>query len=85
MVAWRHATGRPVYSAPAAGNGVVVFGTGAVFGDLTSGSLIALATTDGRELWKYDTHSAVRSGPAIAGGLVLAGDYSGDVLAFRTS
>jgi polyvinyl alcohol dehydrogenase (cytochrome) len=82
-VRWRHSTDLPVYSAPAAGNGVLIFGTGAVFGDLESGSLLALSTRDGQVLWSYDMHSAVRSGPALAGDLVVVGDYAGDVLAFR--
>ncbi len=83
MVMWRRDTDQPVYSAPAVGNGVVVFGTGAVFGDLRKGSLLALATADGRVLWSYDAHSSVRGGPAIAGNLVVVGDNSGDLMAFR--
>ena len=72
-----------MYSAPAVGNGVVVFGSGAVFGDLHSGSILALSTADGHALWSYDTHSAVRSGPALAGDLVVAGDHAGELIAFR--
>lgn len=82
-VLWRHETDLPVYSSPAVGGGVVVFGTGAVFGDTTAGSIVALSTSDGQVLWTYDTHSAVRSSPAIAGGLMVAGDARGDVFAFR--
>lgn len=82
-VVWRHDTDQSVYSAPAVGNGVVVFGTGAVLGDVKAGSLVALSTTDGHVLFTYDTHSAVRSGPAIAGRLVVAGDAAGDLFAFR--
>ena len=82
---WRHVTDLPVYSAPAVGEGVVMFGTGAVFGDLKSGSLIVLSTTDGRVLWSIDMHSAVRSGPALAGDLVVVGDNAGDLIAFRPS
>ncbi len=81
---WRHETSLPVYSAPAVGDGVVVFGTGAVFGDLHAGAVVALSSADGHVLWTYDTHSAVRSGPALAGDdFVASGDYAGDVLAFR--
>jgi outer membrane protein assembly factor BamB len=61
----------------------VIFGTGAVFGDPNSGSMLALSTADGHELWSYDAHSAVRSGPALAGDLVVAGDYAGDLMALR--
>ena len=82
-VKWRHDTAQPIYSAPAVTRGVVVFGTGAVFGDLGSGSVVALSSTDGHVLWSYDTRSAVRSGPAVAGDLVVVGDFAGDVLAFR--
>jgi outer membrane protein assembly factor BamB len=82
-VLWRHETDLPVYSSPAVAEGVVLFGTGAVFGDTTVGSIVALSTSDGQVLWTYDTHSAVRSSPAIAGRLVVAGDAKGDVFAFR--
>jgi outer membrane protein assembly factor BamB len=81
--AWMQSTTLPVYSAPAVGAGVVVFGIGNVFGDLTAGAMVALSTGDGRVVWTYDTHSAVRSGPALAGDLVVVGDNAGDVLAFR--
>jgi polyvinyl alcohol dehydrogenase (cytochrome) len=81
--AWTLVTYLPVYSAPAAGKGVVVFGTGAVFGDLGAGFIIALSRDDGTVLWSYDAQSAVRSSPAIAGTLVLVGDAAGDLFAFR--
>jgi polyvinyl alcohol dehydrogenase (cytochrome) len=81
---WRHGTALSVYSAPAIGQGVLLFGTGAVLGDLNAGSVVALSTEDGHLLWSYDTRSAVRSGPALAGeDFVVLGDYAGDVLAFR--
>ena len=82
-VDWRYDADRPIYSAPAAGKGVLIFGTGAVFGDSNVGALVALSSADARVLWRYDTHSAVRSGPAIAADFVVVGDYAGDVLAFR--
>jgi len=84
-VVWRHWTDLPVYSAPAIAHGVVVFGTGAVFGDLNAGLLMALSTAGGKELWRYDARSAVRSGPAIAGDMVFAGDHAGDVIALSVS
>jgi polyvinyl alcohol dehydrogenase (cytochrome) len=80
---WRYPTALPVYSAPAVGSGVVVFGTGEVLGDARAGSLVALSTADGRVLFSLDTHSAVRSGPAIAGQLVVFGDAAGDLFALR--
>jgi polyvinyl alcohol dehydrogenase (cytochrome) len=82
-VRWRYLTDLPVYSAPAVGEGVVLFGTGAVFGDVGHGSLEALSASDGSILWSYDTHSAVRCGPALAGDLLVVGDYAGDVMAFQ--
>jgi outer membrane protein assembly factor BamB len=80
---WRHPTDHPVYSAPAVGKGVLVFGTGAVLEDVKAGSIVVLSTSDGSVLFAFDTHSAVRSGPAIAGSLVVAGDAAGDLFAFR--
>lgn len=82
---WSHPSALPIYSSPAAAHDAVVFGTGAVFGDLGSGSLVALEAKDGHTLWSYDVHSAVRSSPAIAGTLLVAGDYGGDLMAFRPS
>jgi outer membrane protein assembly factor BamB len=83
LVRWRHLTDLPVYSAPVVGEGVVLFGIGAVFGDVSRGSIEALSASDGSILWSYDTHSAVRSGPALAGDLLVVGDYAGDVMEFR--
>ncbi len=82
---WRQSTDQPVYSYPAAGDGVLVFGTRAVFGDVHVGSIVALSSLDGRVLWAYNEHSAVFSSPAIAGTMVAVGDSNGDVFAFRPS
>jgi outer membrane protein assembly factor BamB len=82
---WTLRTFQPVYSAPSVGNGVVLFGTGAVFGDLTVGLILALSGSDGRVLWSYDAKSAVRSSPIIVGSLVLVGDAAGDLFAFEPS
>jgi outer membrane protein assembly factor BamB len=84
-IRWREATEQPVYSSPAAGNGVLVLGTGDVFGDVHVGSIVALSSLDGRVLWTYDAHSAVFSSPAIAGTMVVIGDSNGDLFAFRPS
>ena len=80
---WRYETAGPVYSAPAVGDGVLVFGTGAVLENVKAGSIVVLSTDDGKVLFTYDTHSAVRSGPAVAGRLVVAGDAAGDLFALR--
>jgi eukaryotic-like serine/threonine-protein kinase len=82
-VLWRHETALPVYSSPAVARGVLMVGTGAVFGDTKAGAVVALSIADGNILWSYDTHSAVRSSPAVAGSLVAVGDSSGDLFAFR--
>ncbi len=82
-IAWRWYSFLPIYSAPAVGRGVLIFGTGAVLGDLKTGSLVAVSSSDGHLLWGYDANSAVRSGPALAGDLVVFGDSRGDLLAFR--
>jgi outer membrane protein assembly factor BamB len=83
--AWTFQTVQPVYSAPSAGNGIVVFGTGAVFGDFNVGLVIAMSRDEGKVLWSYDAQSAVRSSPAIAGNMVLVGDVAGDLFAFDPS
>lgn len=81
-IQWERLTD-PVYSAPALGLRVLVFGTGDVSGDAHRGGLIALSTTDGAVLWTFDTHQSVFSAPAIAGTTVVVGDSGGSVLAFR--
>jgi outer membrane protein assembly factor BamB len=81
--AWTNHAGLPIYSAPAIGKGVVVFGTGDVFGDPNEGGMVALSSRDGTVLWTNDLHSAVFSGPAISGNTVLVGDSRGDLIAFR--
>jgi len=80
---WAYNSELPVYSAPAIGNGVLVFGTGDVFGDPNAGRVVALSSSNGSVLWISDLHSAVFSAPAIAGETVLIGDSRGDVIAFR--
>ena len=80
---WTYDSGLPVYSAPAVGNGTIVFGIGDVFGDPNAGGVVALSTRDGSVLWIADLHSAVFSAPAIAGQTVVIGDSRGDVIAYR--
>ena len=80
---WTYDTGLPVYSAPAAGQGVRVFGIGDVFGDPNGGRVVVLSSRDGSVLWSMDLHSAVFSGPAISGDTVLIGDSRGDLIAYR--
>ena len=81
-IVWQQLTDLPVYSAPAVGADVLVFGTGDVFGDAHAGKLIALATKDGSVVWSHDMMSSVFSAPAITGDVVVVGDTQGDVVAF---
>jgi outer membrane protein assembly factor BamB len=83
-IRWEHATDLPVYSAPAVGKQVLVFGLGDVFGDPEHGAVVALSATDGAVVWSYDTHRSVFSAPAIAGAAVIAGDSGGTLWAFRS-
>jgi outer membrane protein assembly factor BamB len=62
-----------------------MFGTGAVFGDVHVGLIVAMSSLGGRVPWTYDAHSAVYSSPAIAGTVVAVGDSNGDLFAFRPS
>jgi outer membrane protein assembly factor BamB len=78
---WQQLTDLPIYSAPAVGADVVVFGTGDVFGDANAGSLVALSTKDGSVVWTHDMGSSVFSAPAIVGDVVLVGDTRGDLVA----
>ena len=80
---WTYNSGLPVYSAPALGQGVLMFGIGDVFGNPNVGGVVALSSHDGSVLWMTDFHSAVFSGPAISGNTVLVGDSRGDLIAFR--
>lgn len=80
---WSFDSGLPVYSSPAIGDGVLVFGIGDVFGDPNGGGLVALSSQTGSVLWIADFHSAVFSAPAIAGDTVLIGNSRGDVIAYR--
>src|SRR5204863_93550 len=74
------APGDGVWSTPAIdGHGVAFVGVG----NRGVGSWLAVSASDGHVLWSRDVHSAVRSGPAISGDLVVVGDNAGEVMAFR--
>ena len=77
---WHRGLGKPIYSAPAVGNGVVVFGAGDQAGG--KGGVYALSTEDGSLLFGYEDTYAVLSGPSISGSTVVAGDAGGNVMAF---
>ena len=80
---WTYDSGLPVYSTPAVGQGVLMFGIGDVFGNPNIGGVVALSSRDGSVLWLTDMHSAVFSGPAISGDTVLVGNSRGDLIAYR--
>ncbi|MBU4491975.1 MAG: PQQ-binding-like beta-propeller repeat protein [Euryarchaeota archaeon] len=72
---WETLTGKPIESSPAAGDGIIVFGT-------NGGVVIALDAANGKEKWRYDTGvSALKSSPAIADGLVVIGSNDGSIYA----
>jgi polyvinyl alcohol dehydrogenase (cytochrome) len=77
---WHRGLGKPIYSAPAVGNGVVVFGAGDPAGG--KGGVYGLSTADGSLLFGYDDAYAVLSGPSISGSTVVVGDAGGNVMAF---
>ena len=77
---WHRGLGKPIYSAPAVGNGVVVFGAGDQAGG--KGGVYALSTEDGSLLFGYEDAYAVLSGPSISGSAVVVGDAGGNVMAF---
>ncbi len=79
---WQQLTDLPIYSAPAVGADVVVFGTGDPFGDPHAGRMLALSTRDGSVVWSYDMKSSVFSAPAISGDEVLVGDTQGALTVF---
>jgi outer membrane protein assembly factor BamB len=81
-IQWEQGSDLPVYSAPALGKRVLIYGTGDALGDPRHGSLVALSTTDGSVAWTYDMHQSVLSAPAISGTTVIVGDTHGSVRAF---
>ena len=80
---WHRGLGKPIYSAPALGKGVVVFG----IGDQPTGKgggVYGLDASDGTLLWGVDDQYAVLGAPAIAGSIVIVGDTGGSVTAYST-
>ena len=82
-VLWQATSARPVYSSPAVGLGVLVYGEGALQGDPPGGAVVALSTVDGRPLWRAQTGAAVLASPIVVGEAVYAADLGGRLFAFR--
>lgn len=80
---WTAPSSRPVYSSPAVGLGVLVYGEGALRGDLAEGAVTAISTVDGHQLWRVETGAAVSASPALVGEAVYVADRRGQVMAFR--
>ena len=80
---WERPTREAVYSSPAVGRDVLVVGTGNVFGDTSTGEVVALATASGRVVWSQDVGSPVWSSPALAGDAVYVGDHAGVLRCLR--
>jgi|GEM_PF-3072398 len=58
-----------IFSSPAYGNGLLVFGTEAV----NEGEVVAVDANDGEVVWKFNTKEMVRSSPAIVGDSIFIG------------
>ena len=79
ILRWRRAVGNPVRAAP-----TIV--AGRLFVPTIGGLLLALAATDGKQLWSYQAQTASVGilgdpSPAVAEGLVIAGFASGELTA----
>ena len=81
-IRWRDESPVPVFSSPAVGLGVVVYGEGSAFG-AGRGAMVAVSNADGSELWRFPTDAAVVASPALAGEAVYVADRSGRLMAFR--
>jgi eukaryotic-like serine/threonine-protein kinase len=79
---WSYQSQQPVFSSPAVGKDVVVFGEGPSGGD-PAGSLLAVSTRDGHEVWRFAAGVGVVASPAIVGDSVFGADAKGRVFAFR--
>jgi eukaryotic-like serine/threonine-protein kinase len=79
---WSHHSEQPVFSSPAVGRDVVVFGEGAPGGD-PAGALLAVSALDGHEVWRFPAGVGVVASPAIVGDSVYGADVKGRLFAFR--
>ena len=79
---WSYQSQQPVFSSPAVGKDVVVFGEGAP-GGAPGGALLAVSALDGHEVWRFSAGVGVMASPAIVGDSVFGADLRGRLLAFR--
>jgi len=82
---WQRQTQEAVYSSIAVARGVLMVGTGEVFGNAVVGHLLAISTGDGGVLWCFTAGGPVLGSPAIVGSRVLVGDARGELRAFAPS
>jgi glucose dehydrogenase len=77
-VAWSHATGDQIYSAPA-------YNTGTLYVGSLDHKLYSLDATTGAVKWTANTGGALYSSPAVAKGNVYIGSMDGHVHAFNAA
>ena len=73
---WSYQTSGPVYSAPAAGDGLV-------FVTSTDGTISAFNASNTHRVWSYQTGSPIYSSPILDNGLVFVGSNNGKLYAFH--
>ncbi|MFZ3384794.1 MAG: PQQ-binding-like beta-propeller repeat protein [Candidatus Methanoperedens sp.] len=77
-IIWSKLIGKVAESSPAAGEGIIAFGT-------DGGDIVALDASTGKEKWRYDIGEIeIKSSPVIADGTVFVGSNDGSVYAFTT-
>jgi hypothetical protein len=79
---WSYTTGGPVYSSPAAADGVVYVGS---FAPTGFANVYAIKASTGAFVWNYTTGGPVYSSPAVADGVVYVGSYDDNVYALNAS
>lgn len=78
-VLWRAELGGAGQRQRATVDGAMVFAGGQIE-DRPAGTVEAFALENGQLLWRYDTASAIKTSPVVAGDVVVAAEVGGDVL-----
>ena len=73
---WEFKTGGAIFSSPAIGKGLVVFGSG-------DGNVYGLDSSSGRKKWAFKTNASVLGSPLINGDTVFIGGSDGNYLALN--